>query len=56
MSYIWLIKASKAVERRLTLLTLINYYFLENSNSAGEMSKIKSFGKYYSSDPAESIM
>ena len=37
VSYIWLIKASKAVERRLTTLTLIDYYYFENSS--GEISK-----------------
>ena len=37
VSYIWLIKASKAVERRLTSLTLIDYYYFENST--GEISK-----------------
>ena len=39
VSYIWLIKAIKSVERRLTSLTLIDYYYFENSNSAGEISK-----------------
>ena len=57
VSYIWLFKASKAVERRLTASTLIEYYYFENST--GEISKISLVKLNLLKNithPAESIM